>query len=66
MATPAPYYPNYAYVGPPTVYNGTGNTGGDSGMNFQLLPPILAHFKSLLLEMLNSTLNSRRKSESMV
>jgi hypothetical protein len=44
MATPAPYYPNYAYVGPPTVYNGTGNTGGDSGMNFQFLPPILEHF----------------------
>jgi hypothetical protein len=39
MATSAPYYPNYAYVGPPTVYNGTGNTGGDSGMNFQFLPP---------------------------
>jgi hypothetical protein len=35
MATPAPYYPNYAYVGPPAVYNGTGKNGGDSGMIFQ-------------------------------
>jgi len=25
------YYPNYAYVGAPTVYNGTGGSGGDSG-----------------------------------
>jgi Amt family ammonium transporter len=25
-----PYYPNYAYVGAPTVYNGTGGSGGDS------------------------------------
>lgn len=26
-----PYYPNYAYVGPPAQYNGTGATGGNSG-----------------------------------
>jgi len=44
MATPAPYYPNYAYVGPSTTYNGTGDTGGDSGMNFYDLPPILEQF----------------------
>ncbi|KAI9706526.1 MAG: hypothetical protein M1836_003532 [Candelina mexicana] len=33
MATPAPvpYYPNYAYVGAPTTFNGSDiNTGGDS------------------------------------
>jgi hypothetical protein len=27
----APYYPNYPYVGPPSKYNGTGTTGGNSG-----------------------------------
>jgi ammonium transporter, Amt family len=25
------YYPNYAWVGAPVPYNGTGGDGGDSG-----------------------------------
>jgi hypothetical protein len=28
------YAPNYAWVGAPTVYNGTGHDAGDSGRKF--------------------------------
>lgn len=35
MSAPQPtdgtYHPSYAWVGAPTVYNGTGGDGGDSG-----------------------------------
>lgn len=32
MSTTGGFAPNYAWVGAPTVYNGTGYDGGDSGM----------------------------------
>ena len=41
---PAPYYPNYATVGPPSHYNGTGATGGNSGTGPCALLHILAEF----------------------
>ena len=32
----ASFVPNYAWVGAPTAYNGTGGNGGDSGMDASL------------------------------
>ncbi len=32
-----PYAPNYAWVGAPAIYNGTGKTGGNSGKNLSPL-----------------------------
>jgi len=39
------YAPNYAWVGPPAAYNGTGYTGGDSGMHIFLLFSPELHFR---------------------
>jgi hypothetical protein len=38
-ATPAAgaYAPDYAWVGAPAIYNGTGKTGGDSGTEYNSL-----------------------------
>lgn len=42
MSAPQPtdgtYYPNYAWIGAPAVYDGTGGSGGDSGekVNFRI------------------------------
>ena len=33
------YAPNYAWVGAPTEFNGTGRTGGDSGKTSRVFPP---------------------------
>ncbi len=65
------YAPNYAWVGAPAGYNGTGGTGGDSGedltlsMHKILFPTLTSNFMKLH-KRLTVQINSRRKSESMV
>jgi Amt family ammonium transporter len=51
MSAPAPYYPNYGYVGSPANYNGTGKNGGDSGM--------MSFCTSLMLLLPHSIISSR-------
>jgi hypothetical protein len=40
MSADDTYYPSYSWVGAPTVYNGTGGDGGDSGKYLNTHPTL--------------------------
>jgi len=65
MSADRTYYPSYAWVGAPTVYNGTGGDGGDSGKISTPRPQyflnVMDRSKGLIFKSI-----SCRKLESMV